>query len=150
MRVATIADLAVLVELMAGYYREAGYAFDADRAGDAFRTLLAEPRLGAVWLIEQEQRGVGYAVVTLGYSMEYGGLDAFLDDLFVQPAFRNAGLGTAALATVREYCASRGVRALHLEVERGNPAAQRIYERAGFQSTDRQLLTLRLADLEVH
>ena len=77
--------------------------------------------------------------------MEYGGVDAFVDDLYVQPAFRGAGLGTAALAAACEYCTSRGVRALHLEVERGNPAAQRLYEKAGFTANDRQLLTRRLA-----
>jgi ribosomal protein S18 acetylase RimI-like enzyme len=78
--------------------------------------------------------------------MEYGGRDAFVDDLFIQAGFRGAGLGAATLAEVRTYCVERGVRALHLEVGRDNAAAQAVYRRAGFVDTDRQLLTLRLAD----
>jgi RimJ/RimL family protein N-acetyltransferase len=57
-----------------------------------------------------------------------------------------AGLATAALVEVREFCAGRVVRAIHLEVARDNTPAQMVYRRVGFESTDRQLLTLRLAD----
>ena len=78
--------------------------------------------------------------------MEFGGRNAFVDDLFIQPAFRGAGLGTAALAELRDFCGARDVRALHLETGRDNAAAQALYRRAGFVITDRQLLTLVLAD----
>lgn len=145
MRLATPADRQLLVELMAEFYAESDYPLDRDRTGTTFGALLADPRLGGVWLIESGGHAVGYAVVTLGYSMEYGGLDGFLDDFFIQPGFRNAGLGTAALARVREYCTERGVRALHLEVARGSPA-HRIYRKAGFENNNRELLTLRLAN----
>jgi ribosomal protein S18 acetylase RimI-like enzyme len=78
--------------------------------------------------------------------MEYGGRDAFIDDLFIRPAFRGKGLGRSALAEVRSAALSLGVRALHLEVGRDNSAAQALYRRAGFEDSGRQLLTLRLAD----
>ena len=97
------------------------------------------------WLIQADGRDAGYMVVTFGYSMEYGGRDAFIDDLFIRPAYRHAGLGSALVRHARELCAARGVRALHLEVARDNGVAQRVYHRAGFVSTDRQLLTLGLA-----
>jgi ribosomal protein S18 acetylase RimI-like enzyme len=74
------------------------------------------------------------------------GGDAFVDDLFIRPPFRGRGLGKLALAEVRAACEQRGVRALHLEVGRDNGAAHSLYRRAGFGDTDRQLLTLKLAD----
>jgi GNAT superfamily N-acetyltransferase len=79
-------------------------------------------------------------------SMEYGGIIAFVDDLFVQRPFRRAGLGAAALAEVRDFCASRGVRAIFVETGQDNVAAQAVYRRAGFVNTDRQLLMLKLAE----
>ena len=145
MREALPSDLDLLVGLMAEFYAEAGYPLNTERAADAFRTLLADSRLGQTWLLQADGRDVGYVVLTLGYSMEYGGLDAFVDDLFVRAQHRNAGLGTAALGQVREFCVARGVRAVHLEVGRDNAAAQRVYRNAGFASTDRELLTLKLA-----
>jgi ribosomal protein S18 acetylase RimI-like enzyme len=47
---------------------------------------------------------------------------------------------------VRAFCLDHGVRALHLETGRDNAAAQALYRHAGFKVTDRQLLTLVLAE----
>ena len=43
----------------------------------------------------------------------------FVDDFFVRPAFRNAGLGTAALAAAPCVCDSR-VRVMSVEVAGDN------------------------------
>lgn len=144
MKRATLADLDQLVELMVEFYAESRYPLDLARAADSFRALLRDERLGQAWLIEAKGSAVGYLVVTLGYSMEYGGIDAFIDELFVQPAFRGMGLGSGALREARAFCQERGVRAIHLEAERSNVGAQELYARAGFVDNDRQLLTLRL------
>src|SRR5688572_8845497 len=85
MRKATLDDLERLVELMAEFYAESGYRLSSARAHQAFLKLLSDNRLGHIWLIQSSLAEVGYAVVTLGYSMEYGGRDAFVDDLFIRP-----------------------------------------------------------------
>jgi len=139
-------DVQQLVALMAEFYAEGGYPLNRRHATEAFAALLADDRLGVVWFIQADSRDVGHVVVTLCFSMEYGGLIAFVDDLFVQQAFRRAGLATAALAEVLGVCGQRGVRALFVETGRDNVPAQALYRRAGFVDTDRQLLALRLAD----
>lgn len=146
MRKALPDDVPRLVALMDEFYAEGGYPLNHRRAAEAFTTLLADERLGHVWLIQADSRDVGHIVVTVCYSMEYGGAIAFVDDLFVQRPFRRAGLGTTALAEVRAFCAERGVRAIHVETGKDNTAAQAVYRRAGFVNTDRQLLTLKLAE----
>jgi ribosomal protein S18 acetylase RimI-like enzyme len=158
MRKASLEDVPRLVTLMVEFYAESSYPLNRQRAAEAFSALIQDSRLGQVWLIEARSEtggeadnplsahDVGYLVVTLGFSMEYGGRDAFVDDLFIQAAFRGRGLGTAALAEARAFCIEHGVRAVHLEVARDNAPAQAAYRRAGFADTDRQLLTLRLAD----
>jgi ribosomal protein S18 acetylase RimI-like enzyme len=146
MRPAAIEDVPQLVALMTEFYSEAATPLDSKRAAVAFSALLADDRLGHVWLIQAGEGDVGYVVITFSYSMEFGGRNAFLDDLFVQAPFRRAGLGTAALKELRAFCAKQGVRALHLETGRDNAAAQALYRRAGFKVTDRQLLTLVLAE----
>lgn len=145
MRSAVTEDIPLLVALMTEFYSETATPLDSKRAAEAFAALVADDRLGHVWLIQAENDDVGYVVVTFSYSMEFGGRNAFLDDLFIRAAFRGAGLGTAALEEVRAYCADRDVRALHLETGRDNAAAQALYRSAGFKVTDRQLLTLVLA-----
>ena len=145
MRKASPNDVQQLVAMMEEFYAEGGYPLNRQRAAEAFTTLLANERLGLVFFIQAGAQDVGYVVVTLCYSMEYGGPNAFVDDLFVRKPFRGAGLGTGALAEVRSLCAKQGVRAIHVETGRDNAAAQAVYRRAGFAHTDRQLLTLKLA-----
>jgi GNAT superfamily N-acetyltransferase len=145
MRKASPDDVQQLVTMMEEFYAEGGYPLNHRRAADAFTALLTDERLGYVFFIQSNSQDVGYVVVTLCYSMEYGGLNAFVDDLFVRRPFRGSGLGTAALTEARAFCVTRGVRAIHVETGRDNAAAQVVYRRVGFAHTDRQLLTLRLA-----
>ena len=146
MKRASLNEVHQLVTMMDEFYAEGGYPLNHQRAIAAFTTLLADDRLGYVWFIQADGQDVGYVVLTLGYSMEYGGPNAFVDDLFVRLPFRRAGLATAALTEVRAFCVERGVRAIHVETGQDNTAAQAVYRRVGFTQTDRQLLALRLAN----
>ena len=137
-------DLETLVEMMAEFYAESATPFDAAEAGRAFAALLDDDRFGRVFVLEREGESAGYAVMTVGFSMEYGGRDGFLDDLFVREGHRGAGLGRTALEAVMMEARDRGVLALHLEVARDNTAAKELYRKFGFRETDRQLLTVRL------
>ena len=49
--------------------------------------------LGRAWLIEEAGQTIGYAVLGLGFGIEYGGADAFVDDLYLVPTARGRGLG---------------------------------------------------------
>ena len=140
-------DIPTLIALMAEFYAESGYALDHPLAERAFATLLADERLGYVWLIEAQGKDVGYLVLTLRFGMEYGGLMACLDDLYVVSQSRNQGLSTAALTQARDFCKSTGIRAITVEVAHGNGPAQTVYRRIGLaEAPDRQLLVLPLAN----
>ncbi len=146
MRRASPDDVQQLVTLMAEFYSESPYVLNRRRATEAFTALLADERLGCVWFIQAKSQDVGYVVVTFCYSMEYGGRNAVLDDFYIQAAFRGAGLGKAALAEVRSFCVNQGIRAVHVETGHDNPVAQAVYRSAGFVNTNRQHLTLSLAE----
>jgi ribosomal protein S18 acetylase RimI-like enzyme len=121
-------------------------AFDSSRALAALHGLLDHPERGSVFLLRHHGVTAGYAVVTRGYSLEFGGVFALLDELFVAPAARGAGLGGALLRAVIEDCRAAGIATLRLEVERANAHAQAVYRRFGFTPHDRNLMTCRVAD----
>jgi GNAT superfamily N-acetyltransferase len=146
MRKASLIDVQQLVTMMAEFYSDSPYTLNPRRATDAFTALLADERLGHVWFIQRNSEDVGYVVVTLCHSMTFGGMAAVVDDFFIQPAFRGAGLGKAAMEEVRSYCVSHGVRAIHVETGRDNAAALAVYRRAGFVDTDLAHLTVGLAE----
>ena len=144
-RRATAADVPVLVDLMREFYAEAGFSLPAAQAARTFDRLLTTPDLGAVWLMLSEGVPAGFVVLTVAFSMEYGALRGFVDDLFVAPRFRQSGLATEALAAVKRSCAERDVRALLVETSSTNEPAMRTYRRAGFQENGRLLLSMPLA-----
>jgi ribosomal protein S18 acetylase RimI-like enzyme len=144
-RAAGFADLAQLATLMVEFYAESDHALPVDQARRAFAALLENADLGSVHLIEAHGEPAGYAVLTVSYSMEYGGLRGFVDDLFVRPSMRQRGLATALLADLRREAERRGVRALLVEAAADNEAAQRVYRRAGFGDLGHQVLQQALA-----
>lgn len=145
-RAAAADNIAALVGLVRQFYAHERIAFDEATVRAGLTTLIGAPALGRVWLIERAGAVAGYLVVTFGFSLECGGRDAFIDELFLIEGQRGQGLGSAALTFAAESCRALGVRALHLEVERINTGAQRLYHRTGFIDHDRYLMTRPLAD----
>jgi GNAT superfamily N-acetyltransferase len=138
---------------MRAFYAESDFALDEERAAAGFEALLADARLGRVWLIESgggasadddlaaapdepapAPHADGYIVVAFGFAMEYGGMTAVVDDFYVRPESRGEGLGTAALVAVRQACEDLGMRAMRVAVGVDNLAAQAVYRSAGFEA----------------
>jgi ribosomal protein S18 acetylase RimI-like enzyme len=138
---ATRGDAEELLPMMRGLYEHDRLPFDEAAARDAPERLLADERLGGVWLVRSGAETLGYLVLTLGYSLEFRGRDAFLDELYLRPEARGRGAGRKALEFAEGVCRALGVRALHLEVERANTGAQALYRKYGFVDHDRYLMT---------
>lgn len=139
------ADVPALVGLMQTFYAEADFPLPAAPAARAFGTLLATPQLGAVWLAECDGAAVGHVVLTVAFSMEYGGPRGFIDDLYVRPRDRGRGTGAALLAAAREGALDRGLRALCVETGLADHPARGLYARAGYADSGHALLVQPLA-----
>ena len=139
------AELEALVLTLERFNASQGYAFDADVARRALAELLARPELGRVYRIVSAGETAGDLALTFGWSLEWGGRDAFVDEIYVEPAHRQQSLARAALRGLMEEARAAGVRALHLEAEAGNAAGQALYRAEGFSGSERRLLSRRLA-----
>jgi ribosomal protein S18 acetylase RimI-like enzyme len=139
-RAANTGDASLLLEMMREFYAADGLSFEEGRAGRALVELMSNPSLGRVWLIESAGQPAGYIVLAFSYSLEFGGRDAFIDELYVRPGFEHRGLGRATLAFVEREARSAAVHTLLLEVRTGNERARRLYERAGFGGRQNALL----------
>ena len=133
-RQATAADVPTLIGLMAEFYGESSYPLDREWAATAFRDLLNDPSRGAVWLLEVDGVPAGHVVLSVRFAMEFGGLLAYIDDLFVKPEFRRLGVARAGLEALLEDCRRRECRALHVEVAPDNFAANALYGSYGLSS----------------
>lgn len=127
--------------MMEDLYLHDSHGFDRESARRATIALFETPVFGSVWLLKVGEETVGYMVLTFGFSLEFGGRDALLDELFVAESYRGLGLGKQALNFAFDHCRKCGIRALHLEVLTGNDRAAAIYARSGFQKDNRSLMT---------
>ena len=134
-------DVDAIVAMMRGYYEQDGYTFVAEEARAAALMLIGDPALGRLWVAFEGKTLVGYVAVALGFSFEYRGREAFVDELFIAESYRGRGLGREALEVAEAYCRQAGVNALHLEVEGHRAPALALYRRWGFDDFDRYLMT---------
>jgi ribosomal protein S18 acetylase RimI-like enzyme len=144
LRLATVDDLSEVFPRTRALNDHEGIAISDATLEAALLKLLGDPSLGGVWLVERAGQTVGYAIVTFGYDLEFGGRDSYLTELWIDPAQRGNGAGRAALEQLDGELRDRGVRALHLQVRPENPAMQ-LYERSGFVTSPRRIMTRRLA-----
>ena len=142
---ATPADVPALLAWMEDFYAHEGIPFDADRSSPTLLELLDHPAWGQVFVLVANGTPAGYAALAWGFSLEFGGRSAFLDELYVRSVFRGRGIGTIALRLLQDACRRLGARSLALEVNFDNAQAEALYRREGFTSIGRQLMTRRLS-----
>lgn len=132
-RLAELGDVERIVRFHVALNAYDGTVADPARAQAGLELLLGREDLGGVWLICADETPVGYIVLTWGFSLEFGGRDAFVDELYIEEGCRGQGVGRQTLAFAESICRARDIQALHLEVERENVNAQAVYERVGFE-----------------
>jgi len=132
-RLAIESDADTLLTFMQEYYAFDGHGFDREKARVALTALLRDASLGAAWLILDDTKAVGYVVLCIGYSLEWLGHDAFVDEFYLREEYRGRGWGKKAMAFLEDAARERGIRTLHLEVVENNDAALRLYRKLGFR-----------------
>ena len=130
---ATRADLVTLRQFMAALYGHDQVPPDETAWATALGDLLDDQRFGRAWMIRIDGQPAGYVVVTFGYSLEFYGRDAFVDELVIESQYRGLGIGRRVLEQIEPVLRASGLRALHLEVEEDNATARHLYELSGFQ-----------------
>lgn len=144
-RRATPDDAPALLRMSRDFHLEDGSPLDA--AGEATITHVAQGEpLAPAYMLEHNGTTAGFFILTLGYSVENGGTDGFIDDIFLLPELRGQGLGRQAVALAIEAAKEVGIRALLLEVEAHNERAYSLYRKMGFADTQRRLLRQVIAD----
>ncbi len=144
-RLAARADLDPIVELCSRFSGsgEGGFghpAFDAPATSACLAPLVEHDHFGIVLVAEDNEAPaqrpglVGYLVLTWGYSLESGGREALIDEVYVEPKGR--GVGSALVDAAVVQCKQRGLRRIFLETEVDNERARNLYIRKGFEVDD--------------
>ncbi|WP_091228982.1 GNAT family N-acetyltransferase [Microbacterium sp. 3J1] len=139
-RRATPADAVVVAELLHAFNSE----FDTPTPGvevlaTRLRSLLAEPSTFAILGGDPALGGapaLGVALVTLRRNVWSDGPVALLDEMYVEPAHRGTGIGSAILEHMVATCRELGVAEIEINVDESDADTMRFYERHGFSNGD--------------
>lgn len=131
------ADLAAISALLVAQLREHGNTLPDEELAAAAAGMLTRPQRGLFLLATDAGTAVGLAALSYLWTLERGGRAAWLDELYVVPARRGAGIGQRLLDAARAAAAAAGAVAMDLEIENGHERAAALYRRNGFESLSR-------------
>ena len=140
-RLAETSDIERMMPAVRAFYVYERLVLDEVRYRELCIELMATDALGRLLVVESNGEVIGYAVVGFGFSLEFGGRDALLDEFYVREEHRGHGIGTRVLTAVEELCRAKGFRALHLEADYVNARVHEFYKRNGFKDHERHLMT---------
>jgi ribosomal protein S18 acetylase RimI-like enzyme len=143
-RLAHTNDIGQILTIMEDFYALSEYPFDKTAAEENLKIFLTDENLGRIWLLTNEEQVVGYLILTFGFSFEYRGRDAIIDEFYIVEKLRGLGHGKQMLAFLKQEAIALNIKALHLEVERDNDRAIRLYTNKGFEGNNRNLISLKL------
>ena len=132
-RRATVAVLDELIALGRAYHEFEGIELVARTHRESLQPLIEGDDHGGVWVAEEAGGLIAYVALCFGYSIEFGGRDAFVDEAFVVTEARGRGVGRRLLEHALDEAELLGVRAIHLEVAGTNVRARSLYESLGFE-----------------
>jgi GNAT superfamily N-acetyltransferase len=133
-RLATVDDAGEIARLLQDFNVE----FDAptprpEVLATRLRVLLAEAETIAIVVGSPL---VGLALITLRPNVWYEGKVALLDELYVAPALRGQGIGSAIIERLLTMARETGVDLIEINVDEGDIDAQRFYRRHGFSEVE--------------
>jgi ribosomal protein S18 acetylase RimI-like enzyme len=89
----------------------------------------------AAFVAEHAGAVVGMVTVSERYYTSWAGCTLYIQDIYVEPAWRDRGLGAALLGRVAALAIERGSPLVELTVRENNPA-RRFYDRLGFHQVE--------------
>ena len=101
----------------------------------SFDAALEIPELVKGYIFECDGKTAGYAIVSMKFETEVGGMAAWIEELFVEDEFRSRGIGSAFFEHLKNELSGK-MKRIRLEVGDENDGAKQLYKRLGFEPLD--------------
>jgi GNAT superfamily N-acetyltransferase len=104
---------------------------DDEGLREMFRTLIADPSQGAIFIARDGGQAVGFATLDWKWSSLKAARIGYLEDLFVDPEARGRGIADGLIEVCAERCRELGMPAMAWQTAPDNHRAQQVYNRTG-------------------
>ena len=126
-------DLEPILQLLRTQLEEHDIVLTAQALQRATQGLIENHANGRILCARLDGALIGVAVISFLWTLEHGGPAAWLDEVYVAPSQRGAGIGKQLVEAAMQVARDNGCIALDLEVDAGHEAAERLYERMNFK-----------------
>lgn len=130
-RRAAVSDVDAIAPLFDAYRQFYGYPPDLPLARQFLHDRIARGE-SVVFLAESATAPAGFVQLYPTFSSLHPGRLFILNDLYVDPAARKAGLGSALLREAERHARAEGAVGMILSTATTNRTAQRLYESLGW------------------
>ena len=131
-RLATFDDLPHLTPLVAAFHQEEGIVSDPKQRDRALIRLLEGSPHAALYMISPRNSPIGYVVFSFIWSVEFGGLEAVIDEVYLRNNVCGKGIGKSILKRLFRTMAAHGVHSLSLVIHYKNAKAIQFYKALAF------------------
>jgi len=132
-RIANKDDQGQLIALIGKYHAFESIQSTVEQRARAVLPLLdTDNDYGFILIAESNREIVGYIAICYGYTIEFRGRDAFIDEFYIQDIVRGKGIGSKLIQLAKEQARNNAIRVLHLEVAVDNERAKKLYKEHGF------------------
>ena len=140
---ATHADIPALCDLLAILFeQEPEFEVNAERQAAGLKQILDKPEQGHVLVLRDGDKPVGMVVLLFALSTAMGGRVALMEDMVLQPEYRNQGAGSRLIQKAIEFARDSGCKRITLMTDRANVGAHDFYMRNGFRTSTMKALRL--------
>jgi GNAT superfamily N-acetyltransferase len=139
------ADAGAIHRLLAVQLADHHIPISADALARAIDGVISVPARGFFLVAEGDGKCLGVAYVSFIWALEHGGHAGWLEELYVAPEHRGAGIGAQLLTAVIAAAGAAGCAALDLEIDAGHERVRPLYERHGFKPLPRRRIVRKLA-----
>ena len=137
---ATLDEAEAVAELLVGFRDHMGVDWPSANAFLASVERLLEDRDTEFLLAapDDDSPPAGVLQLRFRFSVWKAAPDAWIEDVFVDPGARRAGVGDALIALAIERAAERGAKRVELDCNEDNAGALALYERHGFSARSKR------------
>jgi ribosomal protein S18 acetylase RimI-like enzyme len=134
-------DIDSLLVFMECFYAIDNYSFNKEQTRTSLTEFISQPEHGMIWMINVNNITIGYIVLAVVYSFEFGGRNAFIDEFYLEKEYRGKGIGKTVMEYITKEAKHLNIKAIHLEVEQHNEKALNLYRAFQFKDHHRILMT---------
>ena len=134
-RIATISDRNLLNTMFSEFYASDAVMHTIPQSyhETALNELFSPASRQRAYLLEDGETPVGYALISEKFSHEAGGLELWVEELYLREAARGKRLGSEFFRFLLETAKKEGIARVRLEVEPENHRAAALYAKLGFR-----------------